>query len=455
MIVLKFGGTSVADASAVGRVISITRSRLTRAPLVVVSALAGTTNVLLQAAHAAARGDRDVAHETVRALRRRHLAMVDELAGGADRVSVAREVDRLCDELLGLTEALAVLGHATPRSLDAIASYGELLSTRVVTAALRAAGLPAELVDARRVIVTDDRFTRAAPMSEVTASAACRVLRPLVERGCVPVLGGFIGATADGVTTTLGRGGSDLSAALIGAALDAVAIEIWTDVDGMLTVDPKADACAHTIEHIRFDEAAELAAFGARVLHPATMAPAMRKRIPVHVLNSFRPDGTGTRITASAPLLPVRAIAGRDGVTVIKVKSSAMLMAHGFLRVLFEVFERHDTPVDVVATSEISVSVTVGADAPVEAIAADLGRLGEVTVERGRAVIAVVGAGLDGDHAVMARALGALDGVRVHMISVSASEINLTMVVDAELLRPAMSALHAAFFGLASDAAAA
>jgi len=481
VIVLKFGGTSVADIAAVGRAASIVRSRLGRAPVVVVSALGGATNALLAAAHAAARDDRAAASESVRALRERHLAMVDALAGrelavvGSARVAAIdgardtagdaandaardarREVDRMCDTLLGLTEALAVLGHVTPRSLDTIASYGELLSARVVTAAFRAAGIPAELVDPRQVVVTDDRFTRAAPLPEMTAGAACRVLRPLVEAGRVPVLGGYIGATADGVTTTLGRGGSDLSAALIGAALDAEAIEIWTDVDGMLTVDPKVDACAHTIEHIRFDEAAELATFGARVLHPSTIAPAMLKGIPVYVLNSFRPDAKGTRITANAPVLPVRAIAGRDGVTVVKVRSSAMLMAHGFLRTLFEVFDRHSTPVDVVATSEVSVSLTVGAQAPVEAIAADLARLGEVTVERGRAVIAVVGAGLGGDSAVMARALGALAGIRVHMISVSASEINLTLVVDAEHLRAAMSALHTAFFGgLAPDAVAA
>jgi aspartate kinase len=468
MIVLKFGGTSVADPAAIDRAASITLSRLPRAPVVVVSALAGATSALLAAARAAARGELHAAREVVHSLRERHIAMVDSLAerarasGEARRVTdddtyddVRAEVSRLCDELLGLVEALGVLGHVTPRSLDAIASYGELLSARVATATFRAAGMPAALIDAREVIVTDDRFTRAVPRRDTIAIAARRVLRPLLDAGRVPVLGGYIGATIDGVATTLGRGGSDLSAALIGAALDADAIEIWTDVDGMLTVDPKVDVCARTIEHIRFDEAAELAAFGARVLHPATIAPAMLKRIPVYVLNSFRPEGAGTRITASAPAHPVRAIAGRDGVTVIKVKSSAMLMAHGFLRALFEVFDRHDTAVDVVATSEISVSVTVGAEAPVDAIAADLAHLGDVTVERDRAVVAVVGAGLSGDSAVMARALGALDGVKVHMISVSASEINLTIVVDADLLRPAMSALHTAFFGLASEAAAA
>ncbi|HEU6453017.1 MAG TPA: lysine-sensitive aspartokinase 3 [Gemmatimonadaceae bacterium] len=448
MIVLKFGGTSVADIAAIDRAVSIVRSRLSRAPVVVVSALAGTTNALLKAAHDAARGDRAAAREALAALRDRHLAVMELLVRRDPMADEAGwKVERMCDALMGLVEALAILGHVTPRSLDAVAAHGELLSTTVVTAAMRADGIRAEAVDARKVIVSDDRFTRAMPLPDAIADAAGDVLRPLVETGRVPVLGGYIGSTADGVTTTLGRGGSDLSAALIGAALDAEAIEIWTDVDGMLTVDPKIDPCARTIDHIRFDEAAELAAFGARVLHPATIAPAMRRGIPVRVLNSLRPEANGTRITATAPVLPVRAIAGRDDVTVIKVRSSAMLMAHGFLRALFDVFERHGTSVDVVATSEVSVSVTVDALAPVESIAADLAHLGEVMVERERAVIAVVGAGLGGDSAIMARALEALAGVRVHMISVSASEINLTLVVDAEHLRLAMSALHATFFG--------
>ena len=448
MIVLKFGGTSVADLAAIDRVVSIVGSRLERAPVVVVSALAGTTNSLLKIAHDAARGDRAAARSALSALRDRHLEIAELLVrrdSTADEAGWA--IDRMFDELVGLVEALAILGHVTPRSLDAVSAYGELLSSRLVTAAMRAAGIEAEVVDARRVIITAERFTRATPIPDAIADAVGALVAPLVKAGRVPVLGGYVGGTVDGVTTTLGRGGSDLSASLIGAALDAEAIEIWTDVDGMLTVDPKIDPCARTIDHIRFDEAAELAAFGARVLHPATMAPAMRKGIPVLVLNSFRPETMGTRITAAAPVLPVRAIAGKDGVVVIKVHSSAMLMAHGFLRALFEVFERHGTSVDVVATSEVSVSVTVDATAPVDSIAADLARLGEVSVERERAIIAVVGAGLGGDSAVMARALQALEGVRVHMISVSASEINLTLVVDEECLRPALSALHAELFG--------
>lgn len=447
MIVLKFGGTSVADAPAIDRAASITRSRLPRRPIVVVSALAGVTNTLLRAAHDATLGDRAAVKEALSSVRERHMAVVEELAGRDPTASdTGREVERTYTALVGFTEALAVLGHATPRSLDTMAAYGEQLSALLAVAAFRGRGLPAVLVDARLIVVTDDHFTQATPIPHAIANAAARVLSPLVEGGQIPVLGGYVGATTDGATTTLGRGGSDFSASLIGAALDAEAIEIWTDVDGMLTADPRIEPCARPIDHIRFDEAAELAAFGARVLHPATIAPAVRKGIPVCILNSFRPEVAGTRITAGAPMHPVRAIAGRDNVTVIKVRTSEMLMAHGFLRTLFEVFERRETSVDVVATSEVTVSVTVDDPAPIDAITADLAPLGEVTVERERAVVAVVGAGLGGDSTTMARALGALAGIRVHMVAVGATEINLTLVVGAEHFRPAIRRLHAAFF---------
>jgi len=266
------------------------------------------------------------------------------------------------------------------------------------------------------------------------------------------VLGGFIGGTAQGVTTTLGRGGSDYSAALLGAALEADAIEIWTDVDGMLTGDPRVVEGARLIEHIRFDEASELASFGAKVLHPNTIAPAVKRGIPVYIYNSRRPEGRGTRITAEAPLRPLTAVAGKAGVTVVKVRSPRMLLAHGVLRRIFEVFERHRASVDVVATSEVSVSMTVDDPSRLEAIIVDLLPFGDVAVERNRGVLALVGCALGGDSRTMARALGALGDVRVHMISLSATEINLTLVVDGDRLQPAMRAVHAEFFGAGAPA---
>lgn len=448
MIVLKFGGTSVADPAAIERLAGVVRTRLDRGAVVVVSAMSGTTNTLLEIAEQSSRGQLIVALRLVEGIRERHLRAAETLVGpGAAADELCAELSALCDELASLAEALSVLGHLTPRSEDAIAAFGEQLSAPLVAAALECRGLPARLLDAREVVVTDDSFTKAVPQPDAIAREARRILLPIVHDGHVPVLGGYIGATAQGVTTTLGRGGSDYSAALVGAALDAAAIEIWTDVDGMLTGDPRVVEGARLIERIRFDEAAELASFGAKVLHPATIAPAVRRGIPVFIYNSRVPEGRGTRITADAPRRGVTAVAGKGNISVLKVRSPRMLLAHGVLRRIFEVFERHRVSVDVVATSEVSLSVTLDDPARLEELVVDLVPFGDVTVERQRAILAVVGSGLGDAGGVMARALGALGDMRVHMISLSATEINLTLVVDGDSLNPGLRLLHDEFFG--------
>jgi aspartate kinase len=447
VIVVKFGGTSVGDAAAVERAAAIVRDRLARRPVVVVSALGGATTALLAIAEQAAQGQLIGALSGVEALRERHLAEAGTLLGSGEvATDVACELSASFDELASLAGALAVLGHATPRSLDAIAATGEQLSSYLVAAAFRDRGIDAGLVDARDVMITDDQFTRAEPRPDRIADAARTHLLPLVREGRVPVMGGFVGATGERITTTLGRGGSDYSASLVGAALQAEAIEIWTDVDGILTADPRAVSGARLIERIRFDEASELASFGAKVLHPSTIAPAVRRGIPVFVYNSRRPDGAGTRITFDAPRRAVTAVAGRAGTTVLRVSSGRMLLAHGFLRTVFDVFARHRVAVDVVATSEVSVSVTVDDPAPLDALVSELRELGDVSVERNRGIVAVVGAGLSASGAAIARAVGALDGLRIHMLSLSASGINLTVVIDADQVASAMQRLHAAFF---------
>ena len=446
MIVIKFGGTSVGDADAIRRGAEIVRGRLARQPVVVVSALAGTTNGLIAIAEQAAKGHLIGAMRAVEALRERHLSEADALLG-ADAGEVAGEMSALFDELAQLAEALSVLGDLTPRSLDAISAMGEQLSSLLVVAAYEAAGLPAVHVDARDVMITDAHFGRAEPQPDAIAAAARAHIAPLVREGKIPVLGGFIGATpTTRVTTTLGRGGSDYSASLLGAALQADAIEIWTDVDGMLTADPRVVSGARLIERIGFEEASELASFGAKVLHPFTIAPAVRVGIPVVVLNSRKPEGEGTLITFDAPKRPVTAIAGKDKVTLVKVRSPRMLLTEGFLRTLFAVFERHKTSVDVVATSEVSVSLTVDDASHLDAIVGDLRDLGDVVIERGRGIVAIVGAELSRHPATMAAALGALDGAPVHMLSLSATGINLTIVVDGDRVPVVMRRMHDVFF---------
>ena len=447
MIVAKFGGTSVGDAAAIERAAGIIGDRVSRQPLVVVSALGGATNALIDLAEQAASGQFILAIRGVEALRERHLKVCSELLGNSsDAVDVAGELSATFDELAALAEALSVLGHATPRSLDAIAAKGELLSSELVVAAFRARGIPAELVNPGDVMITTDAFGKAEPRTDRIIERAGAIIRPILAAGRVPIVGGFVGATEHGVTTTLGRGGSDYSASLLGAALGAEAIEIWTDVDGMLTADPRVVPDARLIDRIRFDEASELASFGAKVLHPSTIAPAVRLGIPVSILNAKQPRGQGTLIAFDAPRRPVTAIAGKEGVTVVKVRSPRMLLAHGFLARIFEIFDRHRTSVDVVATSEISVSLTIDDARHLESLTVDLSQLGDVSVERNRGIVALVGAGLGADSEAMARALGALKDKRIHMLSLSASGINLTMLVDADQVPSAMRQLHAAFF---------
>ncbi len=447
MIVCKFGGTSVADAEAIERTRDIVKGKLDRQPVVVVSALGGATNQLLEVANRAAAGELLLALGLIEQLRDRHLREAATLlAGSPEADEIASEIGASFDELAHLAEALRTLGYLTPRSLDTVAAVGELLSSQIVAAAFRHAGLPAQWVDARDVMRTNDFFTRAEPDLDELESAADRIIVPIAQRGGIAVLGGFVGSAPGRVTTTLGRGGSDYSASLIGASINAEAIEIWTDVDGMLTADPRVVPNAKLIERIRFDEAAELASFGAKVLHPSTIAPAVQRGIPVYVFNSRNPAGRGTMIAFEAPRMSVRAIAGKRHTTLVKLRSARMLLAPGFLRRVFEVFETHRTSVDVVATSEVSISVTLDDASNLDAVVSDLMEFGDVAVERERGIVAIVGAGIaDGGNAI-ADAIGALGPIPVHMASLSATGINFTLVIDDAQVVPAMQRLHATFF---------
>lgn len=447
MIVVKFGGTSVGDVDSIRRAGDVVSSRKSRSPVVIVSAASGTTTELLALAEQAARGHLIGALRSVEHIRERQIQMSEillrDVPTGADTTA---EIAAMCDEIASLAEALATLGHITPRSLDAVASFGEQMSSLLVTEAFRARGIAAQHVDARDIMITSDHFTEAEPRPDAISERARERIAPLIRSGNVPVLGGYIGATASGITTTLGRGGSDYTASLLGAALGAEDIEIWTDVDGMLTADPQVVSKAQLISQIRFDEASELASFGAKVLHPNTIAPAVRLGIPVYIYNTRNPLQSGTRITFDAPRRAVTAIAAKGDVTVVRVSAPRMLLAHGFLRNVFEIFERHRTSVDVVATSEISVSVTLDDASRIDELVVDLRMLGDVSIERDRAIVAIVGAGIGDQGDCMGRALRALGDMRVYMVSLSATGINLTVVVDGFAMHDAMRALHTEFF---------
>jgi aspartate kinase len=450
-VVMKFGGTSVADADAIRRLTDIVRTEARRSgepPVLVVSAMSGVTDQLLRMAVEAARGERSVIASGVDDVRRRHLAAVDELVAPAARGDVSQLVEQHVEELRAMLTALSILRDASPRSLDGVASTGELLSSHVVTHALEAAGLDAVWIDARRAIVTDDQYTMAAPLTKETDEALARDVAPHIAAGRLAVIGGYVGATRDGVATTLGRGGSDYSAAIVGAGLGAAEIQIWTDVDGMLTADPRVVAAPRVVPHLSFREASELAYFGAKVLHPSTILPAVAADIPVRILNSRKPAAPGTLITAKPPdnNRPIAALACKRNITVVEVTSTRMLMAHGFLRRLFEVFERCRTAVDVVTTSEVSVSVTIDDDRRLEEIAVALGEFAEVSVEREMALLCAVGENLRADPTLAVRILSGLDGVPLRMVSQAASRRNVTLVLRDADMETAMTRLHDEWF---------
>jgi aspartate kinase len=447
MIVMKFGGSSVESAAAIERVASIVRARLNRRPVVVVSAMGKTTNKLLAMASTAAAGRREEALAQLHELREFHLRESGLLVAAASRAEVHAVLEEHFQELAELVKGLAILGELTPRSIDAISSYGERLSSYLVTHAFQAFGIPAVHLDARKVIITDRRHTQAAPLYAATYARLQETVPPLLGDRVV-VMGGFIGATEDGVTTTLGRGGSDFSASLVGAGIGAEEIQIWTDVDGMLTADPSVYPGGFRLKTISFAEASELAYFGAKVLHPSTVLPAMDRKIPVLILNSRRPDVAGTRVVADpAPCRNVvKSISCKRGVTVVNITSTRMLMAYGFLKRIFEVFERYETPVDMLATSEVSVSLTIDHAARLEAICEELRGFSEVAVEAGQAIICVVGENIRHTPGVGARVFKALNGVNIRMISQGASRLNLGLVVAEADLPAAVAALHQELF---------
>ena len=448
MIVMKFGGTSVEDAKAIDRVACIVQRRLEKRPVVVVSAMAKVTDTLLTMARAAGSGERKTALKLCRSLQERHYNTASELLGTALFTEFHSEIGSDFEALDELLRGISAVGEITPRTTDHVASFGEMLSSKIVAAAFAARGIASTHIDSREVLITDTNYMQAVPLYDETDSRLQAKIAPLLREGRVPVMGGFIGASRSGITTTIGRGGSDFSAAIFGAGLGAESIEIWTDVDGILTTDPRICPSARRIKLISFDEAAELAYFGAKVLHPATVLPAIQKNIPVYVLNSRNPDCEGTRITTRAPHNKniFKAIAVKKHITIVEVAAPRMLLAHGFLRGIFEAFDRHKVAVDVVSTSEVSVSLTIDSTHALPALAADLAKLADVKYEGRKAIVCLVGENLRETPGIAALVFRELTDKKIRMISQGASEINLTFVIEEDEVPDVIQRLHKKFF---------
>jgi aspartate kinase len=451
LVVMKFGGTSVEDPEGIARIAAIVAGRVAegKQPVVVVSAMAKVTDQLLRAAAAASVGDRIGALAISSRLRARHRDTAAALVKDPEEFAALIEfIDQKFDSLDEVLRGLAAILELTPRISDLIVSYGERVSSRIVTEAFRERSIDAVHVDAREIVITDSSFQKAVPLDAFIEKRAAEKLRPHVNQGRVPVMGGFIGSNEAGITTTLGRGGSDFTGALIGGALSADAIEIWTDVDGIMTTDPRVVPEALRVKVISFEEAAELAYFGAKVLHPATILPAVKKNIPVLVLNSRNPSNEGTRIISIAPHCrsPFKSIAVKRKLSIIDVVASRMLMTHGYLSEIFAIFDKHQCPVDMVSTSEVSVSLTVDSNDKLPSIAADLSRLADVKYEGKKALVCMVGEDIRGQNGIAAQVFNAIRHINVRMISQGASEINMSFMIEEEDVDEAVRSLHAAFF---------
>ena len=451
MKVLKFGGTSVENADAILHVVEIIRKTLPGQVLVVVSACAGVTNQLLRLARMAAVNDQEPALKELEGVIKRHKSMT-EIFIPDKRAAAEHLFDTDHEKLAGLLRSLSVLKVLPPQTLDECVAYGEQWSSFLLAGAMAGRGIDTVRVDAREVMITDTAFTQAVPQSDCIAQLAVEKFSPALREGKVVVTQGFLGSTREGITTTIGRGGSDYTAALFGAAMGAEEIQIWTDVDGVLSADPNIVQSARRISELSFNEAAELAYFGAKVLHPSTILPAIEKNIPVVVLNSRRPEFEGTRITRiarSSEACNVKSIAYRKGITVITIQSTRMLMGYGFLARVFDVFARRQKSIDVVVTSEVSISLTIDDATDLEPIVNELESFATVRVDTKKAILCVVGENMKYTKGIAGRifdALGRAD-INIELISQGGSEINLTFVISELQVAQAVRILHTELFG--------
>ncbi|HAF23348.1 MAG TPA: aspartate kinase, monofunctional class [Blastocatellia bacterium] len=460
--VMKFGGTSVGNAECIRRAAEIVARAAGEGSVVaVVSAMGGVTNRLIEAAQASAVGDIGAAGNLAETLRQQHQGAIEILVGDGDkRAQLAAELKEIIEEVTSLCRGTALLRELTPRTLDAISSAGERLSARLLASALRELGVNAAAIEATELIVTDNHSGRAEPLISETRERATARLAPLLAERSVPVVTGFIGATVDGKLTTLGRGGSDYSATILGAVLDAKEIIIWTDVDGVLTADPRLVPEARTLQEISYNEAAELAYFGAKVLHPKTLRPVSEASIPVWIRNSFLPEQNGTKITATGhpTRRGVKAITAMSNVTLITVGGRGIVGLPGVAAKTFTAAASAQANVLLISQSssgnDICFIIDSGDAARTvaelrAAFASDLAHkeVEHITVNADIAIVAVVGERMRGTPGIAGRTFSALGrrGINIIAIAQGSSEYNVSLVVEAGEMREVVQALHSEF----------
>ena len=437
-VVVKFGGTSVGSRDAILTIVKIVKRLRGKRPVVVVSAVRGVTEMLL----AITRAEKKDVGTHIAELREVHKKLINELFSD---VVTRSEVIKYLDLQLAKIDKLARHDTSTAESSDALVSFGEIISSFMVSRILRARGMKSEQVVATRLIVTDNTFGSAEFLPKETERNTVSVLGKLVNRNVIPVVTGFIGKTKDGRTATLGRGGSDYSASIIGYALNSKEIQIWTDVNGIYTADPRAVKRARLIPEISYREASEMAAFGAKVLHPRTIRPAVEKNIPVRVLNTFHPEEPGTLVRQRATGAGLKAIAFKRKVTLLTVYSAAMLFSRGFLARVFEIFAQQNISVDLVSVSEVSISVTLDNNENLSRAVEELQQISRVSVHKdGFGVISLIGEEIASTRNLVrdVSELFSKNNISIRMISMGASDINISLVIPAKDIERTVELIH-------------
>ena len=444
MIVMKFGGTSVANFEAITRTIFIIGSKLDKKPVVVVSALSKITDLLYAISDAALAGDVVKTDELLAQLRKRHVDLTGELlAQSVLKDEAVAKVNEICDGLDKIAFAVCSLGELSDRNKAVIISTGEYLSSTIIAYAMNSKGIRTKWVDSRTMMITNNAYLKAEPVVDAIAEVVPALVAQAYEGMDAIIMQGFVGVTADGEPTVLGRGGSDYSASLIGMAVDAERIEIWTDVDGVLTADPRRVKNTKYLEKISFEEAAEMAHFGAKVLHPLTIEPAVKKNIPLYVLNSMNPSGKGTAILRNELIEDgVKSVSFKENIKVINIFSMKMINTSGFLRRVFEIFSENKISVDLISTSEANISVTVDASENIDKLVAELSEFCDVIVDDDKSQISVIGKNIVRLNGMLKKTFAPLKRCNVYMISQGASFVNISFVVDREELTEVVQDLH-------------
>jgi aspartate kinase len=449
MIIMKFGGTSVANSEAISRTIGIIRGRLDQKPVVVVSALSKVTDLLYRISDKASERDESGASELLSELRTRHMDLTKQLLSGSPELygQACAKVGELCGALEGFVSAVCSLGELSDRSKARIISTGEYLSSTIICYAMNAGGIDTAFIDARKMMVTSDDYLKGEPLTDEIAARVPGVVEDAYQGKDAVITQGFVSATLKGEPAVLGRGGSDYSASLIGMAVGAEKIEIWTDVDGVRTADPRVVKNTKSIDRISFEEAAEMAHFGAKVLHPLTIEPAVKKNIPIYVLNSMNPSGDGTAILRSEFIEDgVKSVSFKENIVLMNIFSTRMINTSGFLRRVFGIFAENKVSVDLISTSEANISLTMEAGRNMDRVVRELSEFSQVDVDEDKSQVSIIGKNIVNLRGLLRETMDSLKNNNVYMISQGATYVNISFVVDRSSLTEVVREVHKFLF---------